>query len=128
LWAGDLPGILRIRSGSRRGEMFDVTTSMSEAGTLHLYLVGEFDLAGVPEVESALARAPAYTLEVEIDLSGLTFMDSSGVGCLLASAARCQGVQVSMHVVGADNPRISKVLAIAGVADRPPFSPGTASA
>jgi anti-anti-sigma factor len=76
-------------------------------------ITGELDLATSPRLEEALAaRAPGARLV--IDLSGCTFLDSSGVRVLVTTAtARAEeGDRLELVVV---DPAIARVLAITGV-------------
>jgi anti-sigma B factor antagonist len=53
---------------------------LREGSTVRLYLQGELDMATRPQVERALLRAEdSGAAVIELDLGGLTFMDSSGV-------------------------------------------------
>jgi anti-sigma B factor antagonist len=55
-------------------------------------LVGELDVASLAQAEAAIARAERQEPRVlEIDLSGLEFMDSSGLRLLLGVRARAAG-------------------------------------
>ena len=47
---------------------------------------GEFDLAGVPQLLSALARLDGG---IELDCSGLTFIDAAGLGALVKAHRAC---------------------------------------
>lgn len=49
-------------------------------------LAGEFDLAGVPQLHSALA---GLDCDVELDCSGLEFIDAAGLGALLKAHEAC---------------------------------------
>ena len=52
-------------------------------------LTGELDVATVPELEAAVTAARADGgEELVIDLSGLEFMDSSGLRCLMQADDR----------------------------------------
>jgi anti-anti-sigma factor len=52
-------------------------------------LTGELDLATAPEVEGELKRVEATDASaIILDLSGLTFMDSTGVRFILRASAR----------------------------------------
>jgi anti-sigma B factor antagonist len=46
-------------------------------------LKGELDLATVPALEDAIAHLTSPGCSVILDLTGLTFMDGSGVRCLI---------------------------------------------
>jgi anti-sigma B factor antagonist len=62
---------------------------LREGSTVRLYLRGELDMATRPKVERALRRAEdSGAAVIEIDLGGLTFMDSSGVHIALEARDR----------------------------------------
>jgi anti-anti-sigma factor len=72
-----------------------VKGSVDDAGSLHVTLEGELDMANVPGVEAQIAAlmqsAPG---RVVFDMSGVTFMDSSGIAMLLRTAERVTAVEV----------------------------------
>lgn len=51
---------------------------------VRLRLTGELDLGSVPELEHRLAQLRAENQAVCLDLSGLEFMDSSGIHLLMS--------------------------------------------
>ena len=59
---------------------------------------GELDLAGAPEVTEAVG-AVADT-DVELDFSDVSFLDSSGIGALVAQQARLRESGHRMRLVG----------------------------
>jgi anti-sigma B factor antagonist len=59
-------------------------------GKAGIKLAGEVDLATVPQLKDALANIWTES-EVLLDLSDLTFMDSSGVSAILAFAKSRNG-------------------------------------
>jgi anti-sigma B factor antagonist len=67
---------------------FDLTASRDDQGCSRLTLRGELDLGTAPQLEQALADANG---DVLLDLSGLTFMDSTGVRVLLEAAEHRAG-------------------------------------
>jgi len=73
-----LPGDLRIHASR-------------DSGQVVLALEGELDLASAPKLEEELQRAEAENPSLlRIDLSGLTFMDSTGMRTLLLAQRRAQ--------------------------------------
>src|SRR5688572_30037851 len=72
---------------------FDLTASPDPQGGQRLTLRGELDLATTERLESALADAGT---PVVLDLSGLTFMDSTGVRVLLEAA---EGAGVGLRII-----------------------------
>jgi anti-sigma B factor antagonist len=75
-------------------------------------LVGELDASNATQLSDALEASIEAGAEVTIDLSGLTFMDSSGVKMLfhLANAARSKHRAL---VICAPSPPVVRVLEIA---------------
>ena len=65
--------------------------SRSDDGVEHLVLSGEFDLASVPAFEDRIAAAEAGSPgAIVVDLSGLEFMDSSGLRALVSADDRAR--------------------------------------
>ena len=55
-------------------------------GVTVVHLEGELDLAGVPALQEALHSAQHGDVsQIVVDLRGLTFLDSSGLGVLIAA-------------------------------------------
>jgi len=79
-------------------------------------LRGEFDLTGVGRFEAAVAGVRPRNSLV-LDLRELTFMDSSGLGALIAVSerARAEGWSLSLS---APQPSVAMVLRISGLAQR----------
>jgi len=75
------------------------------AGDLDLGTSGELDGA----IRRSLATGPAV---LRLDLTGLSFFDSSGVRCLVDSYKSCAALRVRLEVV--TNPRVERVLSLVG--------------
>jgi anti-sigma B factor antagonist len=77
---------------------FDVTVEQRD-GRVMLRAKGELDLSTVPTLERALAAlddgAPAGVL----DLSGVTFMDSSGLRLLIIASERAQAAGRQLSII-----------------------------
>jgi anti-anti-sigma factor len=94
---------------------FAISMLRADAAIVWLSLAGDFDLAAVPAVQQALAEAestaPATLL---LDLSLLSFMDSSGLHCILDakdSAGRA-GTRLAL-VAGPSN--VQRLFEVTGV-------------
>jgi anti-sigma B factor antagonist len=75
---------------------------------------GELDLATGPLLERELIRVERTGVSlIELDLSGLTFMDSAGVGVLARAEARAQ-LSGSALIVKPGGSAIQRVLALLG--------------
>lgn len=92
---------------------FDVRTeALPEGGTL-ASVTGELDLATAPRLEEALTGRRTGE-RVVIDLSGCTFLDSSGVRVLASTvhAVSSEGARLELVVVDSG---IARVLEITGI-------------
>ena len=79
--------------------------------------VGELDLASAPELVSCFARDGFGDAEtVLLDLSGVTFIDATGLHALLKVHTDLQG---RLRIVPSE--RCLRVAEMAGVSDRLPF-------
>ena len=79
--------------------------------------VGELDIASAPELVSCFARDGFGDAEtVLLDLSGVTFIDASGLHALLKAHA---DLQARLRIVPSE--RCLRVAEMAGVSDRLPF-------
>jgi anti-sigma B factor antagonist len=81
------------------------------------YLQGELDLASFETVDQVLRDAAERANEITIDLSGLTFMDSTGLRLLLKADARARADGHSMRVTGASG-EVKMVMEITGTLER----------
>jgi anti-anti-sigma factor len=113
-----------LRTTQRRGyEAAELTiNSVRVRDTHRIRLQGELDLATHAELERELLRVEATDVRsIVVDLSGLTFMDSTGIRLLLNADARSR----------ADSNRLSlrrgpfavqRVFELTGVVDLLPFA------
>jgi len=93
---------------------FDVTSSPLPGGGTTLHVEGELDMATAPRLEEALADE-GFDQRLVIDLSRCTFLDSSAVRVLVASARDAEAATGSLSLVTPD-PGLLRVLQISGVA------------
>lgn len=101
----------------RRDEPFSVTVDTTETGAL-IEARGELDLATADALASAIANvAPGGT--TTLDLSGIRFLDSTGLRMLLVNA-RTFGDALSII----PSPAVTRTIEIAGVTDRLPIDQG----
>ena len=79
---------------------------------------GELDLATAPELESAVLSAIGDGRDVVLDLTGLTFMDSTGVRTIVSAHAAAEGSAGAFAVVRppAGSP-VARVIEISGIAE-----------
>jgi anti-sigma B factor antagonist len=92
---------------------FDATTSV-ELDRVVVALTGECDLAGREELKTVLLAAVAGAEVVSVDLSGVTFLDSSGLHGLIVAYHAAKEAGRQLYVVNAGR-AIAGVLDISGV-------------
>jgi anti-anti-sigma factor len=71
-----------------------------EGGVVQVALTGEFDLAGLPRFEERIAAVESELPDaIVIDLTGLRFMDSSGLRALVTADDRARRQQRRLAIV-----------------------------
>ncbi len=97
-------------------------TSARDAAVHVISLAGELDLATAPELERELQRVEASAAEsIVLDLSGLTFMDSTGLILILRAEARSRSDSNRLLLRrGPDN--VQRVFTITGMDGVLPFA------
>ena len=93
--------------------MLEVSTGERE-GVPVVWAAGEIDVSTAPRLREQLTSLPIDADRVVVDLSDVTFLDSTGLGVLVASWKRCQESDASLDLVVA-RPRIMKVLEVTGL-------------
>jgi len=89
------------------------TTSSSDRQVLMVF--GEVDLATSPDLDVAIIAAlESGTESLVIDLTDVTFMDSSGLGVLVRGLKRCREADKDLDLV-ISNERVLKVFGITGL-------------
>jgi anti-anti-sigma factor len=95
--------------------MFEVQLGTPAEGKIVIGVVGEIDLATAPEVAGAVSEALATgTPEIVVDLSQVSFLDSSGIRALVESHHAANEAGARLSVRGAQS-WVAKVLNITGV-------------
>jgi anti-sigma B factor antagonist len=94
-------------------------------GRRRLSLRGELDLASAEELNDAVAGLCAEgASEAVLDVSGLEFVDSTGLRAILSVKALCEENQCAFHLTpGRDqiHDQVRRLLEITGLIDRLPF-------
>jgi anti-anti-sigma factor len=85
----------------------------SAEGTATVALRGELDLSTIPRMEGALLEQVTQRPAVLVDLSGLTFIDSSGLGVLIRAVRSANGTPV--HILIGPGSQVERVFRIAGL-------------
>jgi anti-sigma B factor antagonist len=104
---------------SDNADAFSVTVLRSEPA-LELRISGELDLAAEPAIIGALIQAMADNADltmVDVDVSGVEFIDSYGVRALLRcrDVAATRGREIQLRDV---NGPVARLLELVGVDDR----------
>jgi anti-sigma B factor antagonist len=87
----------------------------------HLVLSGELDMAAIPALHCTLGEASSELECLVVDMSGLTFLDSTGIHFLLDVQSRAERDGWILRVVPGP-PQVQRVLEIAGVAELLPWA------
>ena len=76
---------------------------------------GEVDLASSPQLDDAIISAlDSGAKAVAIDLTNVSFMDSSGLGVIVRGLKRCREAEIDLDLV-ITNERVLKVFGITGL-------------
>jgi anti-sigma B factor antagonist len=86
-----------------------------------LVLVGELDLASAPYLETMIERICAEsTHAITLDLSKLSFIDSTGLYIMISTSKRCEALGYDFLLIpGAEH--IQRLFKLTGLLDRLPF-------
>jgi anti-sigma B factor antagonist len=97
------------------------------ASTAIVHVVGELDLATAPILASALYELEAPYERVVLDLSGLTFMDSTGLRLTVTEHQRSTADGFDLVVAGATGD-VLKLLRLTGLDGKLPMAANLAAA
>jgi len=96
---------------------FAVTVSDAGSGRALVAVSGELDIATAPQLLAAVAvLAPPAASAIAIDLSALTFIDSSGINAL-RTAVRAAGSRGAGAIVASPSQRVVRVLELVRIAE-----------
>lgn len=128
--ANDLNG--SARSGRRvtpgANQRFVAATEQHANGAPVVSVMGEVDLATARAFERTLLDvAEDGTREVIVDLTGCSFLDSRGLGALVAARARLERSNRQMALV-LSNPNVMRIFKITHFDDRFNMYPSVAAA
>ena len=93
-------------------------TTEDRDGLVHVVLVGELDLSTVAKVQEELRRVEeSEPPTVVIDLSRLTFLDSTGLRCIVTADERAREAGRRIVVVRGPDP-VQRVFSITRLEER----------
>lgn len=102
-------------------ELFVISVSQPTDGLLVVALAGEMDIANAPQLTARLAElGTAGQDRVVIDLSKLTFIDSSGINALVSAAKPIEAAGGRV-IVAAPSPHIQQVFDIVHLSEVVPI-------
>jgi anti-anti-sigma factor len=96
----------------RSGVTFEIHDS-SSAGYVQLSLTGELDLASASILEDRLTRLRAKRSPVQLDLSQLEFIDSSGIRLLVQTIGEARAKRWPVEIDPEVGPRVRHVFRLA---------------
>ena len=103
------------------GGKFKVDEDKGEEGLCTLVLVGELDTRSVPTLEVAISRCCAGGARaVTLDLSRLTFIDSSGLWTITSARRWCERQAYGFSLIPGPE-SVQRVFDITGLSDVLPF-------
>jgi anti-anti-sigma factor len=111
---GSYVSISNFSEGGTVMSVFEISPLVDGKG---LHLAGELDLAGAPRLTDALLDFVSSEGDVHLDLSEVTFLDSSGLRVIVA-LARSRGDAGSV-VLLAPSAAITRILEIMGIDEHP---------
>ncbi|SCG74865.1 STAS domain-containing protein [Micromonospora coxensis] len=104
---------------------FAVTHSPRDGGGVCLRLVGELDVSTAGELNEAIDRLAAEgERHLLLDLTDLTFCDSTGIAAFVRGDNRASADGGWLRVIGATG-RVDRVLQVTGLADVLRYGPDT---
>ncbi|MFL5850345.1 MAG: STAS domain-containing protein [Solirubrobacteraceae bacterium] len=88
--------------------------------SVHLALRGEIDLVSGPEVRASIAGLCAQGLDVVVDVSRVTFLDSSGLRALVGASQDAARAGCRLEIRGARGD-VLHTFGLAGLSEHLPF-------
>ena len=102
------------RTDSSTGLEFWSSLAERPGGGSIVTVIGELDVSTAPRLRSSLEEALAADGDVELDMRGCGFVDSSGIATLVWLAVRMKERDRRLRIVGARE-RVRRILDLAGI-------------
>jgi anti-anti-sigma factor len=111
---------------ARPSASYDLQVTVERDEDRHrLVLRGELDLSSAPVLHDAIARVLGEGARaVVLDISALTFIDSTGLRAILTGRADCERASVAFSIAPAAEqvpPQVRRLLQVTGLLERLPF-------
>lgn len=96
--------------------MLQITVKPGNASEVTVLVLGELDMSGAARLRETFTSLinGGEVRSVGLDLRGLAFIDSTGIGTLVVAQRICADVGVRMHLIGV-SPFAERVLQVTGV-------------
>jgi anti-sigma B factor antagonist len=91
-------------------------------GSMVVFAVGEIDLATSPTMREVLGEAVESRRHLIVDLSAVSFLDSTGLGVLIRAQKQISATHKSMSLVGPTG-MVAKVLRLTRIDEAIPVHP-----
>ena len=101
-------------SESSTGLEFWSSLAERPGGGSTVTVIGELDVSTAPRLRATLEKALAEEGDVELDMRGCGFVDSSGIATLVWMAVRMKERDRRLRLVGARE-RVRRILDLAGI-------------
>jgi len=95
---------------------FAVEVSDADGKAVRIVVQGELDMSVAPGLSDAITSASGDGVTVLLDMSGVTFLDSSAIGALVASGREVTEAGGRLQV-GPRSDIVTRVLEITGLAE-----------
>lgn len=95
---------------------FAVEVSDADGNAVRIVVRGELDMSVAPGLTEAITGASGTGVTVLLDLSGVTFLDSSAIGALVASGREVADAGGRLQI-GPRSDIVTRVLEITGLAE-----------
>jgi anti-sigma B factor antagonist len=95
-------------------EPIAIDVSSNQNGGMNVAVRGELDLAEAPRLEEVLRELAGH--DVVVDLSGLSFIDSSGIGALVRAHAAAKERDCTLQTTG-EHGIVRRALEVVGLFD-----------
>ncbi len=107
--------------------MADLTVTVTADSPPTVILSGEIDISTAPDLEQTASRLLAQGHpSLAIDLGGVTYLDSTGIGTMLRLCRQCRERGGQLHILSASARihRLMRMLGIDHLLPPPPIDPG----
>jgi anti-sigma B factor antagonist len=93
----------------------------SDARAVRLVVKGELDIANAPHLDAALERAFAEADDVVLDLSGVEFIDSSGLYAVVIAVREAPASGKRLRISASLSAQVQRLFDLAGMKDALPL-------